>query len=118
MMRAKKTDALRRFRSIEGHLGAIEHMGSCVDILHQTDAVRMALETLEVILLGPHLQHCVSEVFPPERPVGSLTSSSSSGRQSPEAAVTRAGEPSQRRWHPVSRQWDTLEKCKKQAREL
>ncbi len=35
----------------------------CVDILHQTYAVRMAIEKLEALLLENHLHTCVPEAM-------------------------------------------------------
>ena len=58
-----KTDALKRLNYIEGHLNGVKRMVSegqyCVDILHQTYAVRKAIERLEAKLLEGHLRNCV-----------------------------------------------------------
>ena len=64
-MRAKKEDVLKRLNYIEGHIKGIHKMVDedkyCVDILHQTYAVRKAIEKLETIILENHLRACVPE---------------------------------------------------------
>ena len=64
-MKADKQDVLKRLNYIEGHLGGIRKMIEedkyCVDILHQTHAVRKAIEKLEALLVDSHLHTCVPE---------------------------------------------------------
>ena len=64
-MKADKEDVLKRLNYIEGHLGGIRKMIEedkyCVDILHQTYAVRKAIEKLEALLVDSHLHSCVPE---------------------------------------------------------
>jgi len=64
-MRADKQDVLKRLNYIEGHLKGIRKMIEedkyCVDILHQTYAVRKAIEKLEGLLVENHLHTCVPE---------------------------------------------------------
>ncbi len=64
-MKADKQDVLKRLNYIEGHLGGIRKMIEedkyCVDILHQTHAVRKAIEKLEALLVESHLHNCVPE---------------------------------------------------------
>lgn len=58
-----KKDVVRRLKIIEGHLKKIISMVEedvyCVDVLHQTAAVRSAIKKSENILLENHLNHCV-----------------------------------------------------------
>ena len=62
-MQADKQDVLKRLKYIEGHLNGIRKMIEedkyCVDILHQTHAVRKAIEKLEGLLVENHLHTCV-----------------------------------------------------------
>jgi CsoR family transcriptional regulator, copper-sensing transcriptional repressor len=58
-------DVLKRFSYIEGYVAGIRKMVEedkpCIEILHQTYAVRKALEKLEVMILEGHLRTCVPE---------------------------------------------------------
>jgi CsoR family transcriptional regulator, copper-sensing transcriptional repressor len=62
-MPADKPEILRRLHSIEGHVGGIGKMieedNCCIDVLHQTYAVRKAIQKLEVLLVEQHLACCV-----------------------------------------------------------
>ncbi len=59
-----KQSALRRLRTISGHLKAVERMVEedkyCIDILHQTQAIKKALDKVETEILGDHYNHCVT----------------------------------------------------------
>jgi DNA-binding FrmR family transcriptional regulator len=65
MLSDAKIDALKRLNYIEGHLSGVRRMLEedqyCVDILKQTYAIRRAIEKMESILLGGHLQTCAIE---------------------------------------------------------
>ncbi len=65
MLPDAKVEALKRMNYIEGHLSGVRKMMEedqyCVDILKQTYAVRRAIEKMESILLGGHLQTCAVE---------------------------------------------------------
>lgn len=65
MQENRKPDVLRRLSYIEGHVAGIRKMVEedkyCIDILHQTHAVRKSLEKLEAIILEGHLRTCVPE---------------------------------------------------------
>ncbi len=60
-----KLEALKRLNYIEGHLKGIRKMVEddqyCVDVLHQTFAVRKAIQKLETLMLEGHLKGCVTE---------------------------------------------------------
>ena len=62
MLSESKEQALKRLSYIEGHLAGVRKMVEedqyCVDILKQTYAVRRAIEKMESVLLGGHLQFC------------------------------------------------------------
>ncbi|GHO48808.1 metal-sensitive transcriptional regulator [Ktedonospora formicarum] len=62
---AEKQAELKRLKYIEGHLGGIRKMVDenkyCVAILHQTHAIRKAIEKLEVLLIETHLRMCIPE---------------------------------------------------------
>lgn len=55
---------LTRLRSIAGHLEGVERMVGegeyCIDIVRQTMAIQRALDRVNAILLGDHLEHCAT----------------------------------------------------------
>jgi DNA-binding FrmR family transcriptional regulator len=60
-----KGKALGRLRRIEGQVQGIQRMVEedkpCVDILLQVTAVQGAVEQVQRLLLGQHLESCVAE---------------------------------------------------------
>lgn len=60
-----KTKAQGRLRRIEGQVQGIQRMVEedkyCVDILLQLAAVQGAVEQVQKLLLGQHLESCVAE---------------------------------------------------------
>jgi DNA-binding FrmR family transcriptional regulator len=62
-----KAKALGRLRRIEGQVQGLQRMiGNdeyCVDILLQISAVQGALEQVQKLLLGRHIESCVSDAF-------------------------------------------------------
>lgn len=62
-----KAKALGRLRRIEGQVQGLQRMiGSeayCVDVLLQIAAVQGALDQVQKLLLGRHVQTCVAEAF-------------------------------------------------------
>ena len=60
-----KTKTLGRLRRIEGQVQGIQRMVEedkyCVDILLQLTAVQGAVEQVQKLLLGQHLESCVIE---------------------------------------------------------
>ena len=62
-----KAKALGRLRRIEGQVQGlqrmIEHEAYCVDILLQISAARGALEQVEKLLLGRHIESCVTDAL-------------------------------------------------------
>ena len=62
-----KGKALARLRRIEGQVQGIQRMVEekqyCVDILHQLSAVQGALEQVQKLLLGRHIESCVADAL-------------------------------------------------------
>jgi DNA-binding FrmR family transcriptional regulator len=60
-----KAKALGRLRRIEGQVQGIQRMveedKECVDILLQLTAVQGAVEQVQKLLLGQHLESCLAE---------------------------------------------------------
>jgi DNA-binding FrmR family transcriptional regulator len=61
---ATKTEALRRIKSIAGHVRGIEKMLQadeyCIDVIKQIQAVQAALNKVTTVLLEGHLHSCVT----------------------------------------------------------
>jgi DNA-binding FrmR family transcriptional regulator len=59
-----KTDVLRRFKSIAGHLKGVEKMveedAYCIDIINQIQAIQAALNKVNVQILDDHLRGCLA----------------------------------------------------------
>ncbi len=62
-----KAKALGRLKRIEGQIQGIQRMVAeeqyCVDILLQCSAVQGALEQVRKLLLGRHIESCVTEAM-------------------------------------------------------
>ena len=62
-----KDKALGRLRRIEGQVQGLQRMieadAYCVDILLQVSAVQGALEQLQKLLLGRHIESCVADAI-------------------------------------------------------
>ena len=62
-----KTRLQTRLRRIEGQVRGIETMIAeeryCIDVLSQVSATRAALESVALLLLGDHTEHCVTEAI-------------------------------------------------------
>jgi DNA-binding FrmR family transcriptional regulator len=60
---AIKADALRRVRSVTGHIQGIERMleadAYCIDVIRQIQAVQGALNRVSAKMLEGHLRSCV-----------------------------------------------------------
>lgn len=58
-----RSDALRRLKSIGGHVKGIERMleedAYCIDVIKQIQAVQAALNKVSAQLLDGHLRSCV-----------------------------------------------------------
>ncbi len=59
----KHEDALRRLKTVEGHLRGIQRMVEgevyCVDVIRQIQAVQAALNKVSTQILEEHLNSCV-----------------------------------------------------------
>jgi DNA-binding FrmR family transcriptional regulator len=62
-----RTKALGRLRRIEGQVQGLQRMlvndAYCVDILLQISAAQGALEQVQKLLLGRHIESCVSDAL-------------------------------------------------------
>lgn len=60
----RKTDVMRRLKSIAGHLRGIEKMleedAYCIDVINQIQAVQAALNKVNVQILDDHLRGCLA----------------------------------------------------------
>ena len=63
MSDATKADALKRMKSITGHVQGIERMleadAYCIDVIRQIQAVQAALNRVSSKMLEGHLRSCV-----------------------------------------------------------
>ncbi len=63
MLAENQVEALRRLKSIEGHVRGVIRMIEddqyCIDIIRQTLAIQGALEKLTLLILERHLRDCV-----------------------------------------------------------
>jgi CsoR family transcriptional regulator, copper-sensing transcriptional repressor len=62
-MHDSKSEALKRMKSITGHVRGIERMlegdAYCIDVIKQIQAVEAALNKVSTMLLDGHLHSCV-----------------------------------------------------------
>jgi DNA-binding FrmR family transcriptional regulator len=63
MEEAVRADALKRMKSVSGHVQGIERMleneAYCIDVIRQIQAVQAALNRVSTRLLEGHLRSCV-----------------------------------------------------------
>lgn len=63
MEEKKKTELLRRLKSISGHIKGVEKMVAedayCIDVIGQIQAIQAALNKVNVQILDDHLHSCV-----------------------------------------------------------
>ncbi|MFQ5814227.1 MAG: metal-sensitive transcriptional regulator [Anaerolineae bacterium] len=64
MSQDHKQQILSRLKSIEGHVRGVQRMVEedkyCIDIIKQTLAVQRALDKVNTLILGNHLNTCVT----------------------------------------------------------
>jgi DNA-binding FrmR family transcriptional regulator len=64
MLAENREEALRRLKSIEGHVRGVTRMVEedqyCIDVIRQIRAIEGALEKLNLLVLESHLQQCVA----------------------------------------------------------
>lgn len=62
-MAMKHEDALRRLKTVEGHIRGIERMLEegeyCIDVIRQIQAVQSALNKVSSMILEQHLNSCL-----------------------------------------------------------
>ena len=68
----KENNALRRLKTVEGHLRGITRMveedAYCIDVIRQIQAVEAALNKVSSIILEDHLNSCVITAIQGEDP--------------------------------------------------
>ena len=68
----KENNALRRLKTVEGHLCGITRMveedAYCIDVIRQIQAVEAALNKVSSIILEDHLNSCVITAIQGEDP--------------------------------------------------
>jgi DNA-binding FrmR family transcriptional regulator len=71
-METTKGEALKRMKSIAGHLHGVERMLEqdeyCIDVIKQIQAVQAALNKVSTLLLNGHLHSCVTTALQGEDP--------------------------------------------------
>lgn len=64
---ADKEAVRKRLKRIEGQVRGIERMVEedtyCIDVLTQVSAATKALQSVALILVGDHLNHCVADAI-------------------------------------------------------
>ncbi len=59
-----REEALQRLRSVEGHIRGIQRMleedCGCVELIHQTLAVKRALDKVSRLLVSSHMRGCLA----------------------------------------------------------
>jgi DNA-binding FrmR family transcriptional regulator len=60
----RKTELMRRLKSVAGHIKGVEKMVAedayCIDVIHQIQAIQAALNKLNVQILDDHLRGCLA----------------------------------------------------------
>lgn len=66
-------DALKRLKTIEGHIHGIQRMleedAYCIDVIKQIQAVQAALNKVNSLILDEHLDACLTTAVRGEDPV-------------------------------------------------
>jgi DNA-binding FrmR family transcriptional regulator len=62
-----KTDLVGRLKPFGGQVHGIRNMvetdGYCIEVVTQVNATRAALESVALLVLGDHTEHCVAEAI-------------------------------------------------------
>ncbi len=62
-----KQSLTNRIRSVNGHVKGIGRMveedAYCIDIIHQIQAVKAALDKVSLLILDDHMHHCVTDAI-------------------------------------------------------
>jgi DNA-binding FrmR family transcriptional regulator len=93
-----RTEILNRLKSLDGHLRGVIKMveddAYCIDVIKQLQAVQGAIGRVNALLLGDHLQSCVTTAIrgddpgERERVIGELLRLYQQGAQVPPAAAS------------------------------
>ncbi len=63
----RRSDIVRRLRSVEGHVRGVERMveddAYCIDVVNQILAIQRALKKVSSLMLDQHLHHCVTSAL-------------------------------------------------------
>jgi CsoR family transcriptional regulator, copper-sensing transcriptional repressor len=63
----RKGDVQKRLRRVEGQVRGVARMveddAYCIEVLTQISAIDKALRAVSLMLLGDHLEHCVSDAI-------------------------------------------------------
>ena len=63
----RKGDVQKRLRRVEGQVRGVARMveddSYCIEVLTQISAIDKALRAVSLMLLGDHLEHCVSDAI-------------------------------------------------------
>jgi len=63
----RKEEVQKRLRRVEGQVRGVTRMvdddSYCIDVLTQISAIDKALRAVSLMLLGDHLEHCVSDAI-------------------------------------------------------
>lgn len=96
-----RTQVLNRLKSVDGHVRGVIRMveddAYCMDVIKQLQAVQGAIERVNALLLGDHLQTCVTtairgdEAQERERVIGELLQLFERGARTQPAAEGNAG---------------------------
>lgn len=67
MKEESTADALRRLKSIEGHVRGVHRMvedgAYCIDVVNQIVAIQRALKKVSGLVLDDHLHSCVTDAM-------------------------------------------------------
>lgn len=62
-----KDRLLHRIKIVEGQMGKVRQMVEsdryCIDVIHQSQAIRQALREIDNLMLENHLKHCVADAL-------------------------------------------------------
>ena len=71
-MHEQKQQLMNRLKTVEGHVRGVQRMveddAYCIDILKQTQAIQRALDAFNSLVLGEHLNGCVTTAIRGEDP--------------------------------------------------
>ncbi len=67
MASERRTDIVRRLKSVEGHVRGVQRMvdegAYCIDVVNQIVAIQRALKKVSGLVLDEHLHSCVTDAM-------------------------------------------------------